>query len=81
MIRHEQMIAIANEFGTTVGAASIIELARQDGIKRYILQAIDLNGYDTLQRRLRSGNWGRKSELTKYKEIIKGIRDAKAKSK
>lgn len=79
MIRHEQMIGIANEFGTTVGAASIIELTKQDGINRYILQAIDLHQYPTLQRKLRSESWGRKSELTRYKETIKWIRDDRSK--
>lgn len=81
MIRHEQMIGIANEFGTTVGSANIIELTRQEGINRYILQAIDLNGYDTLQRGLRSETWGRKSELTRYRETIKRIRDDRSKRK
>lgn len=80
MIRHEEMIRIANEFGTTVGAANVIELTRQDGVNRYILQAIDLNGYGTLQRRLRNVNWGRKAELTRYRETLKWIRNDKAKS-
>lgn len=73
------MIEIANGYGAAVGITKWIELRRQDGIARYILQAIDMGCYSELQRGLLTRDWGRKQMVTRYRETIKLIRDANAK--
>jgi hypothetical protein len=78
-MRDEDYKRIANGFGCTVGTASNIPLGLCDRVGRSILQAIDMGEYQRLQRRLLAGNWGRWGTVRRYTEMIKKLRNDKAK--
>ena len=87
MIKEQVYKDTANAFGCTIGMADLYKgaygVSQPTGdeiTNRLILQSIDMGQYQALQRQLADrSRWGRKSESTIYKEIIKGLRNAEAK--
>jgi hypothetical protein len=81
-MREEEYKKIANGFGCTVGLATFIPsgLRIKEDPTRYILQAIDMGVYPAMQRRVLTGEWGRKGETARYRETLKWLRNDKAKS-
>ena len=87
MIKEQVYKDTANAYGCTIGLADLYTGAAAEArptgdemTNRCILQSIDMGQYQALQRQLANrSRWGRKSESTIYKEIIKGLRNAEAK--
>lgn len=73
-----QSIAVA--FGCSVGQAEWIPAAESGPtVNRAVLKAIDMGKYQSLQRGLLTKSWGRKSDKTRYNEMIKILRSDKSK--
>jgi hypothetical protein len=79
-MKQQEYEGLAQTTGCSIGFATGGLRVPTDAIGRLTLQAIDMGCYRRLQRGLMKRDWGRKKPVTRYREMIKELRNAKAES-
>jgi len=79
-MKQQEYEELAKSTGCSIGLASGPLLIPTDTIGRITLQAIDMGCYRRLQRGLLTRDWGRKQAATRYRLMIKELRNVRTES-